>query len=289
MNKGKFDGILICSDIDNTLFYHLPKSEEGFVAENACKAIKYFQENGGRFTLATGRFPWFAGKELSEYITPNAPLIALNGSMIYDTEKKEMLFSSPINDDILRLSFDVIEKYPSMRRISLQCGGGSYSFKRQKNGGYIYSEEFVDSPILHSIHTREEFAEIIKNEDVYKVLYVVPTKNSKRIKDTITAAFPEYAVARSWINGIELQNASADKGKSARRLAEMLGDVRLLVCVGDYENDLSMIKEADIGYAVQNALPSIKKEADRVTTLSSKYGAIAEIIEQLEKEFAIKE
>jgi len=100
----------------------------------------------------------------------------------------------------------------------------------------------------------------------------------------LTADFPEYAVSRSWINGVELQRADADKGHSTRRLAEMLDGIKLLVCVGDFENDVSMIKRADIGYAVNDAIDSVLTAADRITERTCKDGALEEIIYELEKE-----
>ena len=59
-----------------------------------------------------------------------------------------------------------------------------------------------------------------------------------------------------------------------------------LVCVGDYENDIPMIKAADIGYAVGNAVPPLKAVADRVT-VDCRDHALAHIIGELEKELAI--
>ena len=59
----------------------------------------------------------------------------------------------------------------------------------------------------------------------------------------------------------------------------MLGR-KTLICVGDYENDIPMIKEADIGYAVANACEPLKKAADRITKESAGK-AIAEIIYSL--------
>ena len=46
---GKFDGILLCSDFDGTF------ASNGVPIEANMKAIKYFRENGGLFTLASGR------------------------------------------------------------------------------------------------------------------------------------------------------------------------------------------------------------------------------------------
>ncbi len=42
------------------------------------------------------------------------------------------------------------------------------------------------------------------------------------------------------------------------RLRSMVGGIEKVVCVGDYENDFTMIEAADIGCAVQNAVESIK-------------------------------
>ena len=52
---GKFDGFLICTDLDGTLLnkaYKIsPENEE---------AIRYFQAEGGRLTFITGRLYYFA-------------------------------------------------------------------------------------------------------------------------------------------------------------------------------------------------------------------------------------
>ena len=132
--------------------------------------------------------------------------------------------------------------------------------------------------------TRDELTEFFADKIIYKVLYIFPEEYSESARDSITADFPEYAVARSWINGVELQRADADKGSSTRRLAEMLGDVKLLVCVGDFENDISMIKNADIGYAVNDSIDGALAAAHRITKRTCKEGAIEEIIEELERE-----
>ena len=52
---------------------------------------------------------------------------------------------------------------------------------------------------------------------------------------------------------------------------------------GDYENDLSLILAADIGYAPADAIPKVLRAADRVTVPHTE-SAIARIIEELEKQ-----
>ena len=64
-------------------------------------------------------------------------------------------------------------------------------------------------------------------------------------------------------------------------MAELLGlDMSKTVAVGDFENDVSMIKAAGIGYAVANAKDCAKAAADRITVSNDEH-AIAAIIAEL--------
>ena len=73
------------------------------------------------------------------------------------------------------------------------------------------------------------------------------------------------------------------KGYCVAKLKELTGS-RLLVCAGDYENDISMLKAADIGYAIKSGVETAHKAADRITKSNASDGAIAEIIYDIEKE-----
>ena len=84
---GKFDGLLLVSDFDNTLVY-----TEGGAAEMRGHApgigqkprrAGYFMANGGLFAVATGRAkPAF--ETVVDGIPMNAPTVLFNGAAIYD-------------------------------------------------------------------------------------------------------------------------------------------------------------------------------------------------------------
>ena len=65
---GKFDGMLICTDLDGTLL----RNDKTISRENI-EAIEYFKQAGGYFTFVTGRMPFFVSYVLSA-VNPNAPL-----------------------------------------------------------------------------------------------------------------------------------------------------------------------------------------------------------------------
>ena len=96
----------------------------------------------------------------------------------------------------------------------------------------------------------------------------------------------DYTAVRSFPCGVEILKRDLTKGVSARKVANAVG-ARMLVGVGDFENDIHLLSEADIGYAVENAMPALKAVADRIT-VGVEDGAIAKIIEDLERDLAPK-
>ena len=75
---GKFEGILICTDLDGTLY----KNDKTISSENK-EAIEYFKREGGYFTFITGRMPYYS---LDAYnaVNPNVPFGCANGGAVYD-------------------------------------------------------------------------------------------------------------------------------------------------------------------------------------------------------------
>ena len=272
---GKFDGVLLCSDIDGTLL-----TKDGLPEENV-KAIKYFQENGGRFTLCTGRLFDFLDK-YSHLVTPNAPFIAMNGTMIVDKTTGKTLYSCPLELDPGKATAETLTELPYLSAAYVFPDGHSTMVRRTEDGFFEIrcGEELVPAKGADELNALLGYPE----KKIYKIVFRVDTENSDMGKAALAERFADFTVFRSWINGIEVQSPLADKGKSARRLAELLGDVKLLVCAGDYENDVAMLEAADVGYAVANAHPSVKEAAHRITKRTCREGAIAEIIEDLDRE-----
>ena len=87
---GKFDGYLICTDLDDTLL-----TSDKKISDENMKAIEYFKNEGGLFTFATGRIPQSTGQYV-ELAKPNAPVIVYNGGGIYDWKNKKFLFRTDL-------------------------------------------------------------------------------------------------------------------------------------------------------------------------------------------------
>ncbi|MBO5416664.1 MAG: HAD-IIB family hydrolase [Clostridia bacterium] len=251
---GRFDGILLCTDFDSTLYVNGAISEENF------RAIEYFKQNGGLFTLVSGRPEWMLADMLGK-VRPNTYVCGFNGGLIVMLDGSDKVYESFVEDGLKEYHRVICREIPEIK---------SFHYFTVDKMVKVNREEFSDALVCEH-----------NQNDMYKITYSVESEDSDSVVERISEIIDErYLVTRSSLRGIEMQNARDCKGAAVKRLARIVG-ASTLVCVGDFENDISMIESADIGYAVGNACESLKAVADRIT-VSAENHALAKIIEDLE-------
>ena len=78
---------------------------------------------------------------------------------------------------------------------------------------------------------------------------------------------------------VEFTASGLSKGAAVEKVCNKYGfDREEIICVGDADNDIPMIKYAGLGVAVMNAMETTKAAAD-VISVSNNHDAIAWIIE----------
>ena len=82
--KNKFDGYVIFSDLDGTLL-----NDNKEVSKENKKAIEYFIENGGKFSIATGRAIDSVSKYI-ESVKTDLPIITYNGGLFMIIIKRKL-------------------------------------------------------------------------------------------------------------------------------------------------------------------------------------------------------
>ena len=247
----KFDGYLICTDLDGTFTVG-----HDICADNA-EYVKYFQENGGLFTVSTGRLPDHVAA--FENFVPNCPIISHNGAAVYDLQKNEFLYKSILTEDLSDV-IDFILRDGSVKKVWVNTEQDGYDIKSKED--------------------------ITKIANIFKiVISSEPSPDAARLKNELNERFGDkFCIFLAWATGIEILAKGTNKGTAVTELKKILGDkTKKVITVGDSESDAFMFDAADIGYAVGNASEEAKMKADRVT-VDYKKGAIAEIIREIERE-----
>ncbi len=257
---GKFDGILICSDIDGTL-----TDTQGNISSENVEAAKYFIANGGSFTFCSGRPP-MSLRNLAKRFQTVTPVIGLNGSAMYDFATESYIHHQPLGDDVVEPFTYVINKNPDIiGEITIQNLDGSVSYYRDRDTSFdnIYKA-------LYEMKKYDIFFEL--DSESYTV--------ALRKEMLELPQFKQFDFIRSWPVCLEMVDKNGNKGAGVKVLKQHLGNITKTVCIGDNDNDLSMVSYADIGYAVSNASPELKSIADKIT-VSQNESALAKVISEL--------
>ena len=256
---GKFDGYLICSDLDGTF-----RDGEKSLKLNF-EAVKYFTDNGGRFAFATGRMiDHLRGCGFDKIM--NSPAALCNGSIIYDAE----------NDTVIReerLGYTVAD-FVRAAKPKLHLSGTLYVHSDFPEG---YTRSFTFGGASQA---SDELLAVNPLKIVCAFSTVEEADEFKEFSQSCES-FRDTCVTKSWNTGVEFNSTDATKGKGIEFIKAYLGNIHTVIGVGDYENDLSLVTSADIGVAVGNAVEELKSAADMVIKPACD-GAIKDLIERIE-------
>ena len=267
---GKFDGILICTDLDGTLY----KNDKTISSENK-RAIEYFKREGGYFTFITGRLPYYSTYAYNA-VEPNAPFGCVNGGGVYDGEAREYIWTQELSHSSLSLVEYIEERFPSVG-IQLCCFDKTCFAK--DNGTTVRFRETTGLPhITCDFHSfNEPLAKIIFcTDDEAELLSIERAlRTHKRAND--------FDFIRSERSLFEILPKGISKGVAIAKLAEHLKiSAERTVAIGDYDNDAAMLRAAGCGIAVANASRAALDAADYVT-VSNEEHAVARVIADLEQ------
>ena len=256
---------LICSDYDGTF------SDRGEVSEADARAVREFQRDGGYFTIASGRSPDFLWTKRESFV-PNAPIISINGTMINDPADMSVLRKYTLGD----------EAEEAVRWIHANTETQIVAVHGADREGRWVKREGLEIPFPHPIESADIDTIVSVPKPWYKVIFVqAPETTPSVMKACLDRWGDQYEFDRSWPMGLELHRKGSGKGACLSFIREWMGDPALkIIGVGDYENDISLIRDADIGYAVGNATDEVKAAADRVTVRNTE-NAIAAIIRDI--------
>lgn len=264
----KYNKIILLSDMDGTLLDSNSK-----VSVKNQEAILDFTSKGGKFGIATGR-SHLNFESFLDHVHVNSPCILYNGCGLYDFVNKKFLVLHNLPNkqliDYLKYCLkefqDVIIQIHSLERSTI-----------------VSSEILADTAFVagHQPCGFGDLADVIEIPWI-KVLLCGDKKDLLKMERKMVDFGLNEVIGSVYSSEryLELLPGQNTKGSMLAELREIVGSDHKIYAVGDYNNDLEMLKLADVGIATQNALPSVKEIAD-VITVSNDESAIAHIIYHL--------
>lgn len=262
---------LIASDMDGTLL-----DEHMHISEENIAAIRYAQEKGIHFMVCTGRNITEALPALND-ANIECPMITLNGAQAFDKDHR-VLFTVEIAKENALEVMRILEKYDVYYEVSTNQGTFSENLARrietfaaflsQRLPHLTYQMAIaMTSARFESLPIKivENMKEYILQEEI-KVLKIIGFNNTEpQILDKVAADLadqPKIHITSSGTNNIEINHIDAQKGIAVKKIAEMFNiPLSQVMTIGDNYNDLSMIQEAGVSFAMENAVDELKQAA----------------------------
>lgn len=259
--------VTLLSDVDGTLL-----SSGGKVSLKNKEAIRRFIKAGGHFGIATGR-GHINVMNFIEGVEINAPSILYNGSMLYDFSKRKALRTETLPQLKLKEAIKwILTTYPQIM-VHIYSPDTCYLVSEERN---------ADAKTLAD-HQPAVFADLeeVVSEPWIKVLLVGENSSLKGIEEQLDR---ELTDEMRWVYSadiyLEILPLGVSKASMLLKLKEIHGGDHKVIAVGDFYNDLEMIKDADYGIAMGNAPDDIKDAADGISVSNDEDG-IAWIIDAI--------
>lgn len=246
---GKFTGVLLASDFDNTLIYTEEALRTGGpvppLPERNREALHYFIREGGSFAIATGR-ALAAFARYADMVPMNAPGVVCNGAALYDFQKKEYLDTLVLDQVAARRGQELLDRFPDLA---------------------------VEAPSLPEVPP-----------PLGKLLWEADPETLRAAADYLRRQpwAGEYELIFSGQTLLEMTAKGANKGGMIRRLAKRLEiSMRHVYCVGDEANDIPMLTAAARGFAPANCVEAVRACGASLVA-DAREGALADVVSVLD-------
>lgn len=267
-----FSDVLLTVDFDRTF-----TGPDSGIPQRNLEAVDFFMRNGGSFTINTGRSVSSFHKYLGK-LPVNAPILMYNGSARWENGKLSAMKLLDMNVwDTLNT---VRKEFPRMN-LEVQGVDRHYLIGVQPEYAAFYDQLRWDYRIAKP---GDDLGPFLK-------FALAGTPRSSGVATLFEATAQEEAefdAAQAWIQElwgdrvvtyraapriIDVHAKGVSKIAAARQLQQELGK-KILVCVGDAENDIPMLEGADYAFC-----PADSVVADRFSNVCNcGDGAVADVI-----------
>lgn len=259
----------IALDLDGTLTNH-----DKVVTPRTRQALLKAQEQGAVIILASGR-PTYGIEPVAECLELDKRggyILSYNGGNIVNAKTQEKLFSQYLPDEVL----PILYQYAKEKGYALLGYAGNEIITETPCDTYVKEESRINKMNIRQV---DNLLEALEPHPTKLLMTGNPSDMLKAESELVEQLCDKMDIFRSAPFFLELVPKGIDKAQSLLRLLARINLTPAdLIAFGDGYNDLSMLKLAGMGVAMENAAPEVKADADYVT-LSNEEDGIAAALE----------
>ena len=260
--------VILLSDMDGTLL-----DSKKNITDADRNAIRRFTELGGHFSVATGRTIQ-SFEQYLELLELKEPVIMYNGAAIHDFTAGKTLFTHPLPESAKKTALSILEAMPDLGGEVLKTDG-TYVF-RNNDYQILHTKICGITPFYQELESIEEGGWL-------KVLFSMSPEDMDYIQVLVKHIdCCGLSFVKSSDMFYEMLPEGVSKGSALEEYRKLPGfEEFTFVSVGDFDNDIEMIKAADLGACPANAEDSVREKADLILTRTNDEGAVAELIDEI--------
>lgn len=259
----------IALDLDGTLTNH-----EKVVTPKTREALLQASAKGAVIILASGR-PTYGIEPVAKCLELNKQggyILSYNGGNIVNAKTGEKLFSQFLPDEVI----PELYAYAKEHGHALLGYAGNEIITEMPDDQYVKEESRINKMNIRKV---DNLFESLESHPTKLLMTGDPTLMLKAEEELVEKLGDRMDIFRSAPFFLELVPKGIDKAKSLTRLLTKINLTPAdLIAFGDGYNDLSMLKLAGMGVAMENAAPEVRAEADYVTLSNEEDGVAAALI-----------
>lgn len=261
---------MIALDLDGTLTNH-----DKVVTPLTRAALLKAQENGAAIVLASGR-PTYGIEPVADCLELDRRggfILSYNGGKIVDWQSREELYSKSLPQDVI----PVLHSYARAHGYALLGYVGNEIVTESPFDKYVAEESRINKMAVRHV---DNLPASLEPHPTKLLMTGDPARMIEAEEELSRLVGNRMDVFRSAPFFVELVPQGIDKAQSLLRLLSRLNlSPQDLMAFGDGYNDLSMLKLAAMGVAMENAAPEVRAEADFVT-LSNEHDGVAHALKR---------
>lgn len=261
---------MIVLDLDGTL-----TNRDKVITERTKRVLLEAQKKGKKVVLASGRptygvMPLAEELELDKY---GGYILSFNGGIIMDCSSREVIFQKKLPVDANRR----IAELATEERVDIMTYQDATILTNNPDCPYAKLESQINHLKIKKVEDMASYVDFA----VPKFIMMDDGDYLAMVEARVKAALGRnFSVYRSEPFFLEILPRGIDKAQCLGYLIERMGLMQEeLIACGDGYNDLSMIRFAGLGVAMENAVLPVRNAADYVTKSNNDDG-VAHVVEK---------